>query len=339
MFSSDGKRIFAASFNKLKIWDAKNGDLVRTFTGHAQAIDAIALNPDGKLCATGSDDSTAIIWNVETGEIVHKLVGQTKEINSVAFSPDGRTVATGSADKSIVVWEVAAGRKLISIPTDSEVRSLTFSHDGSCLVAAGTFWDAHSGKKLYEFKDSWPTDVKKPQFVSFGPAAFSGNEQQMAVATNGCAISIWDARSRKMRRMLAGQTGIDFNPLSSVSPDARSIAVASGTHMRLEFGVPDDSSKHAAYLEIADDGVLAMSWSLDSKLLACAGNGDPLVKLWDVAKCQAVRTFTDPSAPEGSIMFSPDGQFLLTVHEGRAAWRYARHSPGLPKKPQREETK
>ncbi len=331
VFSPDGKRIFAATFNKLKIWDAESGELVRTFSGHTQAIIAIAMSPDGKLCATGSDDETAIIWNADTGQIVHKLVGHTKKIASLAFSPDGRTVATGSLDHSAIIWEVASGNKRVAINADGEIRSLVFSRDGSQLVAEGTYWDARSGKKLYSLKDSWPKDVKKPQFVAFGPATFSGDGQQLAAATNGCEISIWDAPTRKMRRILAGQPSSSPYALSAVSPDAQSIALGGNSHSPRVWTADDPSTMRV--LGKADEGVLAMSWSPNSKLLVCAANGSLSVKLWDVAKNQAVRSFDDPSAPDGGLVLSPNGHFLVAVPIGEpiSLWDIT----SLPKKLQR----
>ncbi|HYH67936.1 MAG TPA: hypothetical protein VD866_24780 [Urbifossiella sp.] len=43
-------------------WPACN--LLRTITGHASPVCALAFSPDGRYLATGSDDSTVLIWDV-----------------------------------------------------------------------------------------------------------------------------------------------------------------------------------------------------------------------------------------------------------------------------------
>ena len=67
--------------------------------GHTEAINSVAISPDGSKVVTGSNDNTAKIWNMADGSWIADLSGlhgHTVGIDSVAISPDGRKVVTGS---------------------------------------------------------------------------------------------------------------------------------------------------------------------------------------------------------------------------------------------------
>jgi WD40 repeat protein len=65
------------------------GALVRTLTGHSDAVIAVAVTPDGKRVISGSNDQTLKVWNLETGEELFTLTGHTRGVTAVAVTPDG----------------------------------------------------------------------------------------------------------------------------------------------------------------------------------------------------------------------------------------------------------
>src|SRR5204863_460121 len=83
---------------------------------HDGAVNAVAFSRDGKLVATGSDDTTARVFGAATGREVSRLAHQDT-VYAVAFSPDGKLVATGSGKIFLEagaarVFEAASGREV-----------------------------------------------------------------------------------------------------------------------------------------------------------------------------------------------------------------------------------
>src|SRR5438552_12430957 len=62
--------------------------------GHDGAVRCVAYSPDGRMLASGSDDSTIKLWDVATGKGRATLKGHDDAVQSMAFSPDGRTLAS-----------------------------------------------------------------------------------------------------------------------------------------------------------------------------------------------------------------------------------------------------
>jgi WD40 repeat protein len=81
-FSPDGSRIVtAATDNTARVWDAVNGELIKTFraiTGEvptAAFYPSAAFSPDGKFVAFEADDKSLRLWNTEnammpTGQLI-----------------------------------------------------------------------------------------------------------------------------------------------------------------------------------------------------------------------------------------------------------------------------
>ena len=63
LFAPNGLTLASAGNDQaVRIFEVSTGKLLRTFRGHAAAVQALAFSPDGKSLASGSADTTALVW-------------------------------------------------------------------------------------------------------------------------------------------------------------------------------------------------------------------------------------------------------------------------------------
>ena len=119
--------------NKVKVWDVKSGQCLKTFDEHSQPVCFVASSPGGSKIASGSDDSTICIHDARISDAM-PTISVDYGVRSVCFSLDGETIVY-TTDTSVVVWDLA--KDLAVFQWQSNCASAAFSPDGSC-VAAGT---------------------------------------------------------------------------------------------------------------------------------------------------------------------------------------------------------
>ena len=106
--------------------------------GHADAILAAEVSPDGKTLATAGYDRQVILWDLAKLTPVRTLKDHTDAVYALAFSPDGKTLASAGADRTVKLWDVATGTKGKTLSdATAELYAVAFSPDGSTLFAAG----------------------------------------------------------------------------------------------------------------------------------------------------------------------------------------------------------
>jgi WD40 repeat protein len=76
---------------------------------HRDAIKALAISPDGKRLASGSNDSTIKLWQLPSGALTNTLTKHTKAVQALAFSPDGKILASADANQTIRLWNMSDG--------------------------------------------------------------------------------------------------------------------------------------------------------------------------------------------------------------------------------------
>jgi WD40 repeat protein len=155
-FSPDGELIATASGDKTaRIWDAKTGKTLLTFSGipiTKYLYSLVAFSPDGEQLITPYKNNTARIWNVKTGKSLMTFSGHSNNVLSAKFSPDGNRIATISKDSTARIWNAKTGKNLTTLPHFSNIFSFAFSPDGTC-IASGAYnsfnlWNAFTGKLL-----------------------------------------------------------------------------------------------------------------------------------------------------------------------------------------------
>lgn len=102
----------ACSCVKKKSWlDAKTQLTVVwicwCFCGPAgSAVASVAVDPSGRLLATGQEDSSCMLYDIRGGRMVQSYHPHGSDVRSVRFSPGAHYLLTGSYDMKIKVTDL-----------------------------------------------------------------------------------------------------------------------------------------------------------------------------------------------------------------------------------------
>ena len=98
----------SASLDKsIKVWNVRDGRLVKSFGEHSGGVHSMVLISKGRLASGGGfSDKQIKIWSPSEGGLVKTVENVHKDaVLSLAFV-DGGCLASGSKDKTINLWNV-----------------------------------------------------------------------------------------------------------------------------------------------------------------------------------------------------------------------------------------
>ena len=77
VYTPDGKHVATASSDQtLRLWNAKDGSIVRTFEGHTGQVLSVAASPDGRSIVAVTEDSL-FMWRAPLLEDIQKPESQS----------------------------------------------------------------------------------------------------------------------------------------------------------------------------------------------------------------------------------------------------------------------
>ena len=227
VFSPDRARLGTFdTHGLLKVWDASNGQLLRTVNAHQEPISDGRFSPEGNRFATASYDKTAKLWDLATGRELLIMRGHKDAVLSVAFSPSGNRVATSSVDKSVKLWDLATGREWLTLSGhEGYIQQVVFSPDAKRIATASSdrsvkVWDANDGRQLFTLRGDLP----------LRGVAFSPDGQRLAATVVGpdAKVRTWSAVDG--RAQFTMQTS---SLMVAFSPDGNRLATAAFSDIAL----------------------------------------------------------------------------------------------------------
>eukprot|EP00268_Persea_americana_P002323 TRINITY_DN106_c0_g1_i1.p1 TRINITY_DN106_c0_g1~~TRINITY_DN106_c0_g1_i1.p1 ORF type:complete len:316 (-),score=46.78 TRINITY_DN106_c0_g1_i1:738-1685(-) len=134
--SPDGKLLGILGDNTdCLIADAISGKGVETLKGHLDYSFASAWHPDGRILATGNQDTTCRLWDVRNlSKSLAVLKGRMGAIRSIKFTSDGRFIAMAEPADFVHIYDTQSDyRKAQEIDLFGEIAGISFSPDTEAL--------------------------------------------------------------------------------------------------------------------------------------------------------------------------------------------------------------
>ena len=137
IFSPDSATVFLSKDKTVKRLEVATGRPHKIHSDHTSWISSLALSPDQKVLATGSQDKTAILWDLEANKCRATLEGH-RGLVQVCFSRDGKLLCSFSPyDRTVKLWDVRTGKARASLgEEDVCVRLVAFSPTNNLLAVA-----------------------------------------------------------------------------------------------------------------------------------------------------------------------------------------------------------
>ncbi len=161
-FLPDNETLLASVYEKqfddetssgVQFWSLKSGQRTANLRLVPFRPRSVAVSADGKLMAYSSR-TLVLLWDIPTRTLLRALIADgDSHVDRIAFSPDGRHLAAAASHGSAYlmrVWDVATARQLWQRDFKHHVLNLSFTRDGSTIVAAD-----HESLRLYDFESSF----------------------------------------------------------------------------------------------------------------------------------------------------------------------------------------
>jgi WD40 repeat protein/archaellum biogenesis ATPase FlaH len=191
-FNSDGSQLASASADKTaKLWQAKDGTLIQTFTGHKDVVNAVAFAPNDNILATASFGGQVGLFTIGTEQKIFYKPHDGKDVNTIAFDANGaKLLSTG--DEDVRLWNLNN-----EPPTLLEKYSKTtnliwsaLSPNSKQIASVGRDQLVH----VYSTTDQSITYRLKGHENTIYRVIFSQDGQQIATVSSDATLRVWDLR-------------------------------------------------------------------------------------------------------------------------------------------------
>ncbi|GFZ50906.1 Pre-mRNA-processing factor 17 [Saitozyma sp. JCM 24511] len=233
LFPRSGHLLLSASMDtKVKLWDVYHeGNCLRTFLGHSQAVKDVAFNNKGEKFMSASYDRYLKMWDTETGKCIQAFTNG-KIPNVVKFHPDPdkqNIWLAGMQDKKIIQYDTRAHEIVQTYDQHlGPVNTITFVDDNRRFVTTSDDktirgWDYDIPvviKYIAEpYMHSMPAVTKHPSNKYF--ACQSLDNQILVYSADG---SFKQAKKKRF----AGHTIAGYACQIGFSPDGKYISSGTG---------------------------------------------------------------------------------------------------------------
>ncbi|PKO06675.1 MAG: hypothetical protein CVU41_06135 [Chloroflexi bacterium HGW-Chloroflexi-3] len=144
-FISNGEKLISlGKDNTIRIWNTKDGKLIKTFGGTITNFNNVIFSSSERYFAIFADDGTVKFWDIEKGYNTQVIRAHSSKVNGVLISPDEKLLVTWSDDRTIKIWDISNNKLLNTLKGHaSGIAGVIFSPNGRILVSwpGRNYWE------------------------------------------------------------------------------------------------------------------------------------------------------------------------------------------------------
>lgn len=316
----------------LRLWDTSNGEAVRIFRGHRDAVAFCALNASGTIALSASsaaaeetqlsdptEHHTLRVWDTTRKESRRELQGHESPVLSCALTNDGKLALTcAMGDKTLRLWDTSTGKMIRILKGHwAEVSSCALSADGKWALSIAKdalicLWDVESGKQVHIWKFPSATEVVGCALSADG---------QLALSPRLSGLCLWNTATGKIRsRFLPSNLldiskthGSNWTKVYNMSGDGRRALIVTKDG-KAQFWDTGDS-RHLRSLEGSTVNVNAATLNADGRW-ALTASTDGKLRVWDTSTGQMTHMLESRAGSVLSCALSADGGLALSASYG-----------------------
>jgi len=270
--------ITCARDRTIKIWNSRNGEIVKTIALVGAPPSSLAISPDERIAAVWAEQKGApvMILNLESDRFVGNLSAEEGQVTAVAFFPDNKTIMTVQDSGTVRIWdteELKSRTKFKRIPAHSAAAVIFDSSSRPEVIVAGM----DRMVKRVDPVGSEVTAFEKGHAESIIALKASPDGRRVLTAGRDKRAIVWDRRKGKIVtdfQVHEEQIGhIDLNPRRRIAatydPKAGTKVWDERTGMVIRSFFPGKAEIDC--LKFSPDGERLLS-----------GGKDLVLKVWDV---------------------------------------------------------
>jgi WD40 repeat protein len=294
---------------QLPVFQQKRLTPARFLQEHTDAIQGLAISPDGKMIASASDDGTVKLWDLASDNSlpIKEIKDQGGWVRAVTFLSDRQIISAGQ-DKNIKIIDIASGKILKTLTGHTNLVHTLAIAPANDLLVSGSYdnnvnvWQISTGKLQRSLKhDGRVLGV-----------AITPDGKQIVSASRDKSIKIWDAKTGDLLKILKGH--LEGVTCVLITPNGKQII--SGGSDRL-IRVWDLASGKPLYtLSGHENEIGAIAITSDGRYLFSGSKDQPnSIRLWNLQTRSSIWNLIGHKDLVTSLIITPDNLKLVSTSQ------------------------
>ena len=213
----------------VRFFAADTGHEISAWPAHEDAINALAVSPDGGRLATAGNDKLIRLWEVISHQEIARYEGHVGAVRGVGFNADASELLSVGADKQLKIWDVKSREGIITI--GGRRHGLTagaWSADGKTVAATDDDGRLYTFKEFNRHTGAQSSETAREQQLG----KWDDTLEALAIQADGGRIAVGghDGRVRLLNEK--GTVLTTFAPPVASMPDANKTMVAQASPVK-----------------------------------------------------------------------------------------------------------